>query len=67
MDLEYTQEEIDAFVRGKLSPEERQVFVQKMKESPALADAVAEAQFTLDIGTTLLKQDLRKMMRTWEE
>lgn len=67
MDLEYTQEEIDAFVRGKLSPEEREVFVQKMKESPALADAVAEAQFALDIGTTLLKQDLRKMMRSWEE
>lgn len=66
MELKYTQDDIDAFARGQLSPEERAVFVQKMKENPTLADAVAEARFVLDVSIELRKRQLRDSMATWD-
>lgn len=67
MELEYTPDDIDAFVRGKLSPEEREVFIQKMKENPALADAAADAMFVLDVSIELRKRELREKMKGWDE
>jgi|GEM_PF-6210011 len=67
MELEYTQDDIDAFVQGSMSSEARKIFALTMKENPALADAVADAQFAHDVGAELLKRDLRKMMHAWDE
>ena len=66
MDIEYTPDDIDAFVKGTLSPEKHNIFLQKLKENEALANAVAEAQFHFDVATRLIERDLRKMLNDWE-
>lgn len=67
MDIEYTQDDIDAFVKGTLSPEEHNIFLQKLKEDETLANAVAETQFHFDVANRLIERDLRKMLNEWEE
>lgn len=67
MKLEYTQDDIDAYVKGELDPEQHSVFAKAMKENPALLTAVAEARFALDVADELLKRDLRAKMRAWDE
>lgn len=66
MQQEYTQDEIDAFVKGQLSPEERSLFLQKMKEDPVLADAVVATRFQLDVANEIIRQETLAKMKAWD-
>jgi len=67
MQLEYTQDDIDAFVKGQLNPEERRIFLQNMKENAALADAVAAARFQLDVANQIVRQETLAKMKMWDD
>jgi hypothetical protein len=67
MDIEYTQDDIDAFVKGTLSPEEHDRFLQKIKENEALSQAVAETRFQFDVAQRLIERDLRDMLKSWRD
>lgn len=62
----YTQDEIDAFVKGQLSPEERSIFLQKIKEDPALLDAVAATRFQLDVANEIIRQETLAKLKAWD-
>lgn len=66
MQQTYTQDEIDAFVKGQLSPEERSIFLQKIKEDPALLDAVAATRFQLDVSNEIIRQETLAKLRAWD-
>ena len=60
------QDTIDAYVKGQLSAVEKADFETAVQNDPALADAVEQARFDLNIANLLIENEVRDWMQEWE-
>ncbi len=63
----HTQDTIDAYVKGQLTPAEKAAFEADLARDPALADAVAQARLDLEVANLIIRDEVRSWMSTWAE
>lgn len=63
----HTQDTIDAYVKGQLTPAEKAAFEADLARDPALADAVAQARLDLEVANLIIRDEVRTWMSTWAE
>jgi hypothetical protein len=62
-----TQDNIDAYVKNRLSPEEKTAFEHELAQDPDLRAAVAQARLDLEVANLLIRDEVRGWVSKWSE
>jgi anti-sigma factor RsiW len=61
------QDKIDAYVKNRLSPEEKTAFERDLAHDPALRAAVDQARLDLEVGNLLIRDEVRGWISKWSD
>lgn len=61
------QDKVEAYVKNRLSPEEKTTFERALAQDPALRAAVAEARLALEVANLLIRDEARGWMSKWSD
>lgn len=61
------QEKIDAYVKNRMSPDERTAFEAELRLDAGLSAAVEQARIDLDVANRIVEQELQGWMREWRK
>lgn len=61
------QDKVEAYVKNRLSPEEKAAFEQELAQDPVLRAAVAEARLALEVANLLIREETRGWIDKWSD
>lgn len=62
-----TQDNIDAYVKNRLLPEEKTAFEHELAQDPDLRAAAAQARLDLEVANLLIRDEVRGWVSKWSD